>query len=238
MDLAFAGFNPNTNQPDQSVIQMKSKTHNIPLRCPPANPLKPNEVITIDLQTNWPLSQYGFDNLKSNTFKMSLRYISNGRNSPNLPVSLPFNVLHLITPFRMESFEFTNLQNQIKGGNCKFQPSLYVQKQFNLDTTLFKEMTKFKKMLTLDDKGKGFRILENHEAPPNVLCFAGQFSNSFMNSFRGQSTRALDDSWITGKATLNSNGQCHLELCSCKDLCGVVNSVGVCLENLLSATAP
>jgi hypothetical protein len=60
--------------------------------------------------------------------------LNNGRKSGSLPIIIPFNILHLISPFNsISNFEFKGLWDKIVTNSSPYPKSLSFNKPFTLD---------------------------------------------------------------------------------------------------------
>jgi hypothetical protein len=89
-----------------SAISLSRSSQPLPL----ASPLLPNATIDLDLDISWSLVNL----LPLGIFTLVLSYeLSNLRKSGSLPITLPLNIMHFLTPHVQQSFEFKGLWEQI-----------------------------------------------------------------------------------------------------------------------------
>ena len=86
----------------------------------------------------------GLANFLMGSFNLQLFYeLSNDRKSGNLPITIPLNVLNILSPMNLQTFEFKGLWEQIKS-NSKYPNSVMISKQFSLDLQKAQNMAKLK----------------------------------------------------------------------------------------------
>ena len=166
---------------------------------------------------------------------MALIYeLNNGRKSGTLPVIVPFNIIHLLSPLpSLSSFEFKGLWQKIQANQSPFPISGYFIKHFNLDLLRASNMTKLKQILCLNNAG--FTQVQEVETQPNIVCFAAQLSRPELQmKAQGPNQQADMVTWLMMKLTLTKDGSnCSLQVASCKDIHQISQTVIETVVNLI-----
>jgi hypothetical protein len=140
--------NPNLN----NYIKISRSSQPLPLKVPQSKPLGPNQTIDLDVQLQWvcdnSVQGMGLANFLMGSFNLQLFYeLSNDRKSGNLPITIPLNVLNILSPMNLQTFEFKGLWEQIKS-NSKYPNSVMISKQFSLDLQKAQNMAKLKQIIS------------------------------------------------------------------------------------------
>lgn len=158
---------------------------------------------------------------------MTLLYeLTNSRQSGSLPITVPFNLLHLLAPLNLPVGHFVALWDKVRTRqDCPYQNCVSLMKPFVLDLQKAQNMTKLKQIVTLNNSG--FTLIPDVEQnKPNVTCFAAQINNQ---AIVGQESIVM-----LVKLTLTKDGRdCLLELQAIRDSTGVCQTIADTLAGLI-----
>lgn len=152
---------------------------------------------------------------------MALIYeLNNGRKSGTLPVMVPFNILHMLSPLQsLSNYEFKGLWNKVQTNQSPFPQSQLLTKTFNLNLQRISNLTKLKQILCFTNGG--FTVVQDVESQQNMQCFAAQLNRREILECYGVGTNEQHDmvTWIMMKLSLTKDGNgCSIQVASCRDV--------------------
>ena len=152
---------------------------------------------------------------------MALIYeLNNGRKSGTLPVMVPFNILHMLSPLQpLSNYEFKGLWNKVQINQSPFPQSLLLTKTFNLNLQRISNLTKLKQILCFTNGG--FAVVQDVESQQNMQCFAAQLNRREILECYGVGANEQHDmvTWIMMKLSLTKDGNdCSIQVASCRDV--------------------
>ena len=151
--------------------------------------------------------------------------LSNGRKSGTLPVIIPFNILHLLTPLEtISSYEFKGLWKQIEENHVALPYSSFESRYFSLNLQRATNLAKLKQILCLGQCG--FAEVSEVESQANALCLVAQISNPEIVATYPPEDQADMTTCVFLKLELTQEGEeCSLQVATCKDIHEISSTV-------------